>query len=140
MNEEVAGPIVTFVLGLLAVIILGFLVVGSCWAIPQYNVYEQEKSGEAEFKKAEQNRRITVEEAQAELDASALVAEADVIRAQGIADANEIIGGSITEEYLRWRFIEGLHDGSSEIIYVPTEANLPILEAGRFGSIETPAE
>lgn len=28
--------------------------------------------------------------------------------------------------------VEGLHDGSSEVIYVPTEANIPILEATRF--------
>lgn len=129
------NPITIFVLGVLAVIVLGFLVVGSCWAVPQYNVYQQEKSGEAEFKKAEQNRRITVEEAQAELDASDLIRQADVIRAEGIAEANRIIGGSITDEYLRWRFIEGLHDGNSEVIYVPTEANLPILEAGRLAAL-----
>jgi hypothetical protein len=28
-------------------------------------------------------------------------------------------------------WIQGLQDGSSETIYIPTEANLPILEATR---------
>lgn len=120
----------------LAVLIVGVLVLlaiaGGCWAIPQYDVYQQQKSGEAAFKKAEQDRRIRVEEAQADLDAAELDKQADIIRAEGIAEANEIIGKSITTEYLQWRWIEGLHDGSSEIIYVPTEANIPILEAFRL--------
>ena len=34
-------------------------------------------------------------------------------------------------EYITWKWVEGLHDGSSETIYIPTEANLPILEANR---------
>ena len=36
---------------------------------------------------------------------------------------------SLTPEYIKWKWVEGLHDGSSEVIYVPTETNLPILEA-----------
>jgi len=60
-------------------------------------------------------------------------AEIEVARAHGVAESNKIIADSISEEYLRYRFIEGLHDGNSEIIYVPTEANLPILEATRGG-------
>ncbi|UCF13227.1 MAG: hypothetical protein JSW06_02940 [Thermoplasmatales archaeon] len=35
------------------------------------------------------------------------------------------------EAYLRYLWIQGLHDGSSEVIYIPTEANLPILESVR---------
>lgn len=56
-------------------------------------------------------------------------AEIEVARAKGIAEANEIIAESITDGYLHYRFIEGLNDGNTEVIYVPTEANLPILEA-----------
>jgi regulator of protease activity HflC (stomatin/prohibitin superfamily) len=56
-------------------------------------------------------------------------AEIEVVRAKGIAEANEIIGSSITEGYLHYRFIEGLNDGNTEVIYVPTETNLPLLEA-----------
>lgn len=56
-------------------------------------------------------------------------AEIEVVRAKGIAEANTIIGESISDGYLHYRFIEGLNDGNTEVIYVPTEANLPILEA-----------
>ena len=35
------------------------------------------------------------------------------------------------ESYLRYLWIQGLQDGTSEVIYIPTEANLPILEAAR---------
>ncbi|MDA3854824.1 MAG: prohibitin family protein [Candidatus Woesearchaeota archaeon] len=56
-------------------------------------------------------------------------AEIEVARAKGVAEANKIIAESISEGYLQYRFIEGLNDGNTEVIYVPTEANLPILEA-----------
>ena len=102
------------------------------WAFPNYIVYAKELNGKADLKEAEWNRQIAIEEAKAEKESAQLKADAEVIRAHGIAEANVIIGHSITENSLKYRFIEGLHDGSSEIIYVPTEANLPILEAGRF--------
>lgn len=59
-------------------------------------------------------------------------AEIEVARAQGVAKANEIIAGSVTESYLKYRWVEGLHRNQLQVIYVPTEANLPILEAGRW--------
>ncbi len=62
-------------------------------------------------------------------------AEIEVARAQGVAKSNEVISGSITENYLRYRWIEGLQTNQMMVIYVPTEANLPILEAGRWKSM-----
>lgn len=59
-------------------------------------------------------------------------AEIEVARAGGVAKSNEIIGASITENYLRYRWIEGLQGNRETVVYVPTEANLPILEAGRW--------
>lgn len=59
-------------------------------------------------------------------------AEIEVARAQGAAKSNEIIAGSITDGYLRYKWIQGLQDKDNlTVIYVPTEANLPIMEAGR---------
>jgi regulator of protease activity HflC (stomatin/prohibitin superfamily) len=58
-------------------------------------------------------------------------AEIEVAKAQGIAKSNKIIADSISENYLRYKFIENLNSTSKEVIYVPTEANLPILEATR---------
>lgn len=100
---------------------------------PIYNVWERELAGKAELAKATWNRQIAVEEAAARKESAVLDAGAEVERAHGVAEANEIIGGSLrdNEAYLRYLWIQGLHDGSSETIYIPTEANLPILEATR---------
>lgn len=102
------------------------------WAWPNYLVYQQGLAGEAELKRAEQNRKIAVNEAEAKRDAAAMLAMAEVERAKGVAEANKIIGDSLNENeaYLRYLWIEALMQGNS-VIYVPTEANLPILEAGK---------
>ncbi len=60
-------------------------------------------------------------------------AEIDVARAEGRAKSNRIIAESITEEYLRYLWITGLQNADKQVVYVPTEATLPILEAGRQG-------
>ena len=110
------------------------LVVAALLLWPKYRVYQQKLSGEAKLREAEYSRLIAVEEAKAAKEAAKSLAEAEIERARGVAEANEIIGESLRENeaYLRYLWIQGLHDGSSEVIYVPTEANLPILEAGRF--------
>lgn len=117
---------------------IGFAVVGIVlmitlilWGIPNYNVYASELSGKAELKEAQWNRQIAIQEAEAEKESAKLKAEAEVIRASGIAEANRIIADSITQQYIQYKFVEGLNDGNTEVIYVPTEANLPILEAVR---------
>jgi regulator of protease activity HflC (stomatin/prohibitin superfamily) len=58
-------------------------------------------------------------------------AEIMVAKANGVAEANRIISGSITEPYLRYLWIDGIKTENNQIIYVPTEACMPILEAGR---------
>lgn len=102
------------------------------WAWPNYMVYQQGLAGEAELKRAEQNRKIAINEAEAKRDAATMLASAEVERAKGVAEANKIIGDSLNENeaYLRYLWIEALMQGNS-VIYVPTEANLPILEAGK---------
>jgi regulator of protease activity HflC (stomatin/prohibitin superfamily) len=103
------------------------------WGCPQYQVWQQSLAGKAELKRAEWNRQVAIKEANAKKEAAKLLAEAEVERARGVAEANKIIGKSLqnNEAYLRYLWIQGLQDGSSEVIYVPTEANLPILEAGK---------
>ena len=109
--------------------------IGGCMVgIPQYRVWEQQKEGEAELAKAEQNRQIKVQEAQATKDSAQLLADSEVIKANGIAKANMIIGDSLknNEPYLQFKFIETLNDTKNQIIYVPTESNIPIMEANRY--------
>jgi len=122
-DKAVAKVVIVGLIFLFAIIIVGMI------AIPQYSVWSQGLNGKAQLKEAEWNRQIAIEEAKAELESATLMKEADIIRAEGIAEANRIISQTLTPEYITWKWVEGLHDGSSEVIYVPTEANLPILEA-----------
>ena len=59
-------------------------------------------------------------------------AEIEVARAEGAAKSNQIIANSITEGYLRYQWIQSLKSNNLQVVYVPTEANLPIMEASRF--------
>lgn len=101
--------------------------------LPLYGVWNQEMHGKADLAEAEWSKQIAIQEAKAKLESASHEAAAEVERAKGVAEANEIIGDSLknNDAYLRYLWINGLHDGSSEVIYIPTEANLPILEATR---------
>lgn len=115
---------------ILSVIVIMLFIGFLLWGIPNYAVYSKELKGKAQLKQAEWSRQIAIQEAKAEKESALLKKEADIIRAEGVAESNDIIAKSLTEEYIKWKWVEGLHDGSSEVIYVPTEANMPILEAG----------
>ena len=102
-------------------------------SLPLYHVWSKELAGKATLREAEWNRQVTIEEAKANLESEKLNALAEIERAKGVSEANAIIGESLkgNEAYLRYLWVKGLTDGSSEVIYVPTEANLPLLEATR---------
>jgi len=110
------------------------IIATSMWGCPKYNVYSQDLAGQARLREAESSRKIAIEEAKAKNESAKMLAEAEVERAKGVAQANEIIGDSLkgNDAYLRYLWIQGLQDGSSEVIYIPTEANLPIIEASRL--------
>ena len=129
-DQNIAKGVMATKIGMLIISII-FLCCAGC---PYYNVWEQGMKGEAELKRAEQNRKIEVQEAEAKRDAAKMLAEAEIEQARGVAEANKIIGESLQEsdKYLQYLWIKGLNDGSGEVIYVPTEGQLPILEAGRF--------
>lgn len=128
-EESKASMKVVLGIGLVIVLLIG----GMLWGMPKYRIYKLDLSGQADLREAEWTKKILIEEARAQRDSAVLYAEAEAIRASGVAEANEIIGESLKENeaYLRYLWINGLHDGNSEVIYVPTEANLPILEATR---------
>ena len=107
------------------------LCIGGCmYGMPVYHVYEQGLRGEAELAKANYSKQVAVQEAHAKMESAKLLADAEVIRAEGVAKANKIIGDSLNnnEAYLRYLYINNLEHSQNQIIYVPTEANLPILE------------
>lgn len=126
---KVAGIFYTFiVLGVIGII------TGLLWAWPQYRVWQREMSGKSQLREAQWNRRIQVEEAQANLESEKLNAMSEVERAKGAAEAIKIEGGTLTEQYIRYLWVRqqtNLNDKT--VIYLPTEAGLPILEANRLG-------
>lgn len=109
------------------VVVAGVFIVGG----PVYNVWSQGLAGRAELQKAEYTRQVAVLEAQAKMDSASKLAEAEVIRAGGVAKANQIIGDSLKDnrEYLQYLYITGLEEGSNKgnvTIYVPTEGGMPV--------------
>ncbi len=120
MRKEIVAVIV--IVAVVAVILAGL------FGLPLWNVWRQGLSGEADLRKAEQTRKILVEQAKAEKDSS-------VLRAEAIA-----IVGKAAKKYPEYRqqeflgaFAEALKEGNiNQIMYVPTEANIPITEASRL--------
>ena len=120
-----------------SIIAIGILVAVVLVGFPTYNVYSKQMAGKAAYEEAVQNRRIRVLEAQAALDSAQLTAQAEIARARGTNEANRIMAESLggPENYLRWAYIHMLEETSGkdgrQTIYIPTEAGMPILEAGR---------
>lgn len=118
----------------LAACALIVLLMGGC---PKYNVWQQGLQGQAELARAVQNRQIAVQEAQAKRESAIELAQAEIERAKGVAQANKIVAESLKghEEYLRYLWITDVaaaNQPGKTVVYVPTEANLPILEATRL--------
>lgn len=115
--------------GIGVVLLLGLLI---GW--PQYRVYQQRLAGEARLAEAQSSRQVAILEARAKKESAISLAEAEVIRAEGAAKANTILQNSLggPEGYLRYLQIQSLEETKASLIYVPTEAGLPVTEAKRL--------
>ena len=132
--------ITIFPFGRLAFIAVVFLIVVA-WVLivvlvgPRYRVWRQRLQGQADLAQAESETRIAIRRAEGEREAAIHLAHADIGRAKGTAAAIREVEGALggPEGYLRWKYIQMLEEATAtkEIIYIPTEAGLPILEAGR---------
>lgn len=133
-NSIVLGFAGTLIVLTIGIALLGGALFGVSALYREYDLWSSSMQGQAELKHAEWSRQIVVKEAMAKMDAASMLARAEVERAKGVAQANKIIGDSLkqNEEYLRYLWIDNLHTTQNQIIYVPTEANLPILEANRL--------
>lgn len=127
MNQEKQVsmlPAVAVVIGLVICVIALWMTI-----IPRYNVWQQGMEGEAALSKANQTRQILITQAQAEKDSATLRAEAIRIMGQAAKDFPEY-----REQEFIGAFGDALKEGKiNQIIYVPTEANIPILERNRKG-------
>ena len=119
---------------LLIVAFLASVISAMMYGIPKYSVYSHRLEGEALLAKSMAERQGQIQDAESKKIAATYLAQAEVERAKGVAEANRIVGESLknNEAYLRWLWIHNLESSekSGQVIYVPTEANLPILEAG----------
>lgn len=121
----------------IAVLVVGIIGVAALmFGLPVYNVWQQEMAGKAEMAKAEQNRRILVEEAKAKLEAEKLNAQAEIERARGMAEAMRVENGTLNETYNQYLFIrtlEKLADKGSlpQIIYLPSEGMIPVMDLNK---------
>ncbi len=97
--------------------------------MPRYRVWSQEMRGKAALAEAEQNRKIQIEEARANLEAQKLNSQAEIERARGMAKSIEIENGKLTDKYIQYLWVRNIDKMDGEKIYIPTEANLPLLEA-----------
>ena len=103
----------------------------SCNAIKRYNAEGNRTvsqiKGEGELLKQESQKKVLIEKAKAKLEVAKLSAQSEIERAKGVAEANKIIGESLknNEAYLRYLWINALNENQQNVIYVPTEANLP---------------
>lgn len=114
-------------------LIFGFIAV---WRAidPRYDVWSEGLAGKAELARASYNRQVLVQTAEAQEEAAKYTAQADIVRAQGVAQANQIIGKSLenNKDYLTWKFIDELPSNKNQIIYLPANGQIPFTEASRL--------
>lgn len=113
----------------ISLIIIITIIISALAIAPRYKVWSREMNGKAQFAEAEQNRKIKIEEAKANLEAQKLNSAAEVERAKGMAEAIEIENGKLTAKYIQYLWVRNMENNVNEKIYIPTEGNLPILEA-----------
>lgn len=99
------------------------------YGIPMYNVWQQSLSGKAELEKAEYTRQVAVLEARAQKDSAHELAKAEAIRAEGVAEANRIIGDSLKDNpaYLQYLWITVGGKDSNRVVYmIPDNGGSPV--------------
>lgn len=105
------------------------------WGFPRYRVWFAHQKGLADLARANNEQQIQVAQANGRLQAAETNKKAAIIEAEAVAAQIEKIGANLQkhELFLRWQWIKMMEarDSETDTIYVPTEANLPILEATR---------
>lgn len=117
-----------------AVIVLIILIAWTLFGLPVWRVWAQKMQGEADLAQAHREQQIQVSKAQGRLDAAEINKKAAIVEATAVAEQIKEIGATLTQHdlYLRWQWIKMMEERpNSSVIYVPTEGNLPIMEAGK---------
>jgi len=109
----------------------------------EQNEKDAESNGRAILLEAESSKKAKIEEAKAEKESAELLGQARIIEAKAAAESmiihSEARARSIAIEakaiegkndYLTLKKVEAMYQ-NGKFIYIPTEAGLPIVEAGR---------
>jgi hypothetical protein len=116
--------------------IVAAIIIWNLFGYPMWSVWAAHQEGLADLQRAKREQQIQIAEAQSRLDAAELNKQAAIIEAQAVSEQIKCIGRELSNHdlYLRWQWIKMMEDMDTQTntIYVPTEANLPILEAGRL--------
>lgn len=132
MRDRASDSLIGFAAGTAAIGILAMILL---WQ-PLIGPWSQERRGLADLREAQMNRQIRVEEAEAEKQAQILFAQGEVEASRLRAEAINVIGAA-AQEFPQYRqpefigaFAEAVRSGKiAQMIYVPTEAGIPITEA-----------
>ena len=126
-------------------ITLGLFIATSLTSCYDFDREQTEKdavtAGKSILFKAEFSKKAKVEQAKADFESAKLEADTRIIEAEALAKAKlieanakskaiEVVGNSLKSnpEYLKFQMIEGMYRYKSDkTVYVPTEANLPII-------------
>jgi hypothetical protein len=123
---------VSSIVGIFFIMIIIGAVVGGLYMYPKYKIYKLEMNGKAELAEAQWSKQIQIEEAKGRLEASRYERETQLIQANTTAEANRIVAGSLDPLYIQYLMVTKMADGNTQqIIYIPTEAGIPLLEAGK---------
>ena len=102
---------------------------------PKWRVWSAHQAGLADLAAARNEQQIQIAQAESRLGAAEKNKQAAIIEAQAVAEQIKAIGAQLTQHdlYLRWQWIRMMEENDTDkVIYVPTEGNIPILEASRL--------
>ncbi len=112
---------------LISIVTIAILSISIGFVTKHYNVWSMKMQGKAKLAEATQSRQIQVEQAKAEKEAAKYTSEAIKI----VGEATKTYPEYRNQLYIQ-AFAEALSDGKiQQIIYIPTEAGIPILEASK---------
>lgn len=133
-KPKINNNLLNIIIGICIAIVVIVGIGGVAYGFQYWKVFSAEQDGKAALAKAEQDRQIAIAEARAKKEAAEMLAAAEVERAKGLAEANKIVADSLKgqDEYIHYLWIEALKESKDQVIYIPTEAGIPITESTRL--------
>ena len=126
-----------------SLVLFGLIVLWSLVGYPKWRVWASLKKGESELQHSLNQQKIQITQAQSRLDAASLNKDAAIVEAEAVSEQIKRIGNQLTQHdlFLKWQWIEMMEKRpENSVIYVPTEASMPILEANRLNKRKEPQD